>query len=145
MTSRSQRLQPAAEQARERREQALQRLAEQQQRLLKAEQQMTELQRYHSEYALGAVAGGLSVEALLNRQHFVERIDRAIAQQLIELERLRRQLALASDGWRAAHAIPARAGAYIRHGVFGGQRAARQRWRILFIRPPFFFAMSCTP
>lgn len=104
MTPRSQRLQPAAEQARERREQALQRLAEQQQRLLKAEQQLAELQRYRGEYALGAVAGGLSVEALLNRQQFVERIDRAIAQQLIELERLRRQLVSASDGWRQAHA-----------------------------------------
>ncbi|MFC5740490.1 flagellar export protein FliJ [Dyella tabacisoli] len=127
MTPRSQRLQPAADQARDRREQALQRLAEQQQRLLKAEQQLAELQRYRNEYALGIAAGGLSVDVLLNRQQFVERIDRAIAQQSIEMERLHRQLALASEGWRQAHAREQALGSVIAHMLKQEQASESRR------------------
>jgi flagellar FliJ protein len=102
MKSRAARLQPAAEQAKERQEKALQRLADQQQKLLKAEQQLTELQRYREEYALQG--GDLTVTALLNRQRFIERIDQAITQQLTEVERQKRLLEQAGGQWREAHA-----------------------------------------
>jgi flagellar FliJ protein len=46
----------------------------------------------------------LTATALMNRQQFVERIDRAIAQQVLEIERQRRQLEQARTQWRDAHA-----------------------------------------
>jgi flagellar FliJ protein len=103
MKPRSTRLAPAADHAREKREAAAQRLAEQQNRLQAAEHQLSELRRYRAEYALDGAAA-VAVTALLNRQHFVERIDRAIAQQLLEVERQRRLLDQAGASWRAAHA-----------------------------------------
>jgi flagellar protein FliJ len=102
MTSRSDRLQPAVEQAQKRQKDALQRLAEQQQKLAHAEQQLEELQRYRRDYSLGD--GGMTVSALLNRQQFVERIDQAIVQQANLVERLRRQLEAARQRWLQAHA-----------------------------------------
>jgi flagellar FliJ protein len=105
MTSRANRLQPAVEQARERREEAMSRLAEQQQKLARAEQQLGELQRYRQDYAEDAGASaGISVTALLNRQQFIERIDKAVAQQGVEVERQRRQLEQVRGSWRDAHA-----------------------------------------
>jgi len=104
VSDRAARLQPAAEQARQRSEDAVQRLAEQQQALIKAERQLAELRGYRLEYALEEGAAGLSVSALLNRQQFVERIDRAIAQQQREIERQRRMLEHARAQWREAHA-----------------------------------------
>ncbi|HEX7817085.1 flagellar export protein FliJ [Dyella sp.] len=102
MKSRAARLQPAADQARERQELALQRLAEQQQKLARSEQQLAELHRYRDEYATNT--GDLNVTALLNRQRFVERIDQAIAQQSGEVERNKRLLEHAGGLWREAHA-----------------------------------------
>lgn len=102
MKSRANRLQPAADLARERQEAAMQKLAEHQQRVAKAEQQLAELERYRLEYA--DTSGGVSVSALLNRRQFVERIDQVIAQQAVEVARLNRQLDQARGQWRDAHA-----------------------------------------
>lgn len=104
MSSRATRLQPAADQAGKRREEAVLKLAEQQQRFTKAEQQLDELNRYRLDYAGKPVSAGVSVSVLLNQQHFVERIDLAIAQQTVDIERQRRALDLARGGWRDAHA-----------------------------------------
>ena len=101
MTSRANRLQPAADVARERQETAMQRLAEQQQRVAKAEQQLAELQRYREEYA--DTSGGVSVAALLNRRQFVERIDQVIVQQTTEVARQHRQLDQVRGLWHDAH------------------------------------------
>lgn len=103
MMTRANRLQPAADQARQRSEDAVLKLAEQQQRLAKAERQLAELRGYRAEYAMDAGASGLTVSALLNRQQFVERIDRAIAQQTVEIERQHRLLDQARSQWRDAH------------------------------------------
>lgn len=102
MTSRSDRLQPAVEQAHRRKKDAMQRLAEHQQKLVQAEEQWEELKRYRRDYSLGT--GGLSVSALLNRQQFVERIDQAILQQGKLVERMRRNLATLRERWLNAHA-----------------------------------------
>ena len=102
MSNRANRLQPAADQAKQRSEDAVLKLAEQQQRLAKAERQLAELRGYRQEYAI-AGASGLTVNALLNRQQFVERIDRAIAQQTIEIARQHRLLEQARTQWRDAH------------------------------------------
>lgn len=102
MSSRSERLQPAVEQAQRRQKEALQRLAECQQQMAHAEQQLEELRRYRREYGLGD--GGLTVSALLNRQQFVDRIDQAIVQQSRLIERLQRQLDTARERWLQAHA-----------------------------------------
>ena len=102
MTSRSDRLQPAVDQAQQRQKDALQRLADHQQKVAHAEQQLEELQRYRREYSLGD--GGLTVSALLNRQQFVDRIDQAIVQQAKLIERLQRQLDGARERWLQAHA-----------------------------------------
>ena len=102
MPSRSDRLQPAVDQAQRRQQDALQRLADQQQKLAQAEQQLAELQRYRRDYSLSD--GGLTVSALLNRQQFVDRIDQAIVQQGKLVERLQRQLDGARERWLQAHA-----------------------------------------
>lgn len=102
MTSRSDRLQPAVDQAQRRQKDALQRLADHQQKLAHAEQQLEELQRYRRDYGLSD--GGLTVSALINRQQFVERIDQAIVQQGKLVERLQRQLESARERWLQAHA-----------------------------------------
>lgn len=102
MPSRSDRLQPAVDQAQRRQKDALQRLADHQQKLAHAEQQLEELQRYRRDYSLGD--GGLTVSALLNRQQFVDRIDQAIVQQAKLVERLQRQLEGARERWLQAHA-----------------------------------------
>jgi flagellar protein FliJ len=102
MTSRSERLQPAVDQAQRRQKDALQRLAEHQQKLAHAEQQLEELKRYRRDYSLSD--GGLTVTALINRQQFVERIDQAIVQQGHMVERLQRQLDTARQRWLQAHA-----------------------------------------
>ncbi|MEI7035944.1 flagellar export protein FliJ [Fulvimonas yonginensis] len=104
MNKRADRLQPAADQARQRSEDAVLRLAEQQQRLARAERQLAELRGYRQEYANAAGVGGLTASALINRQQFVERIDRAIAQQTLEIERQHRLLEQARAQWRDAHA-----------------------------------------
>jgi flagellar protein FliJ len=104
MSKRADRLQPAADQAKQRSEDAVLRLADQQQRLAKAERQLAELRGYRQEYANPAGASGLTVGALLNRQQFVERIDRAIAQQALEIERQQRLLEQARAQWRDANA-----------------------------------------
>ncbi|GAB2533084.1 flagellar export protein FliJ [Rhodanobacter koreensis] len=103
MNSRAKQLQPAVEQARQHTQDALVRLAEQQQRLAKVEQQLDELRRYRQEYA-AAGDGALSVGALLNRQKFVERIDQAIAQQVVEAARAQRQFEQVRGRWHQAHA-----------------------------------------
>lgn len=102
MTSRSDRLQPAVEQAQRRQKDALQRMVDHQQKLAHAEQQWEELKRYRQDYSLGD--GGLTVSALLNRQQFVERIDQAIIQQGRLIERLQRQVEAARERWLQAHA-----------------------------------------
>jgi flagellar protein FliJ len=102
MTSRSDRLQPAVEQAQRRQKDALQRLAEQQQKCAHAEQQLEELRRYRRDYRFGD--GALTVSALLNRQQFVERIDQAIIQQERLIERMQRQVDAARQRWLQAHA-----------------------------------------
>lgn len=102
MPSRSDRLQPAVEQAQRRQKDALQRLADHQQKLAHAQQQLEELQRYRRDYSLSD--GGLTVSALLNRQQFVERIDQALVEQAKLVERLERQLDGARERWLQAHA-----------------------------------------
>lgn len=102
MPTRSDRLQPAVDQAQHRQKDALQRLADHQQKLAHAQQQLEELQRYRREYSLGD--GGLTVSALLNRQQFVDRIDQAIVQQGKLIERLQRHLDGARERWLQAHA-----------------------------------------
>lgn len=109
MSQRADRLQPAVDQAKQRSEDAVLQLADQQQRLVKAERQLAELRGYRQEYALEnrsltSGAGGLTASALVNRQQFVERIDRAIVQQHTEIERQQRLLEHARAQWRAAHA-----------------------------------------
>jgi flagellar FliJ protein len=104
VSQRADRLQPAVDQAKQRSEDAVLQLADQQQRLTKAERQLAELRGYRQEYALATGAGGLTASALLNRQQFVERIDRAIVQQGTEIERQQRLLEHARAQWRAAHA-----------------------------------------
>ena len=104
MSKRADRLQPAADQARQRSEDAVLKLAEQQQRLAKAERQLMELRGYRQEYANPPSAGHLTATALMNRQQFVERIDRAIEQQTVEIERQRRLLDQVRGLWRDAHA-----------------------------------------
>ena len=102
MTSRSDRLQPAVDQAQRRQKDALQRLAEHQQKLAHAQQQLEELKRYRRDYSPGD--GGLTVSALLNRQQFVERIDQAIIQQGHLVERMQRQMEGSRQRWLQAHA-----------------------------------------
>ncbi|MGN2242670.1 flagellar export protein FliJ [Frateuria sp. GZRR33] len=104
MSKRADRLQPAADQAKQRSDDAVLKLAEQQQRLAKAERQLMELRGYRQEYASPPGVGGLTATALMNRQHFVERIDRAIDQQVLEIERQRRLLDQIRGLWRDAHA-----------------------------------------
>ena len=104
MSKRADRLQPAADQAKQRSDDAVLKLAEQQQRLAKAERQLMELRGYRQEYASPPGVGGLTATALMNRQHFVERIDRAIDQQVLEIERQRRLLDQMRGLWRDAHA-----------------------------------------
>ena len=102
MTARSERLQPAVDQAHRREQDALQRLADQQRRMAYVQKQLEDLERYRREYSLGA--GGLTVSALLNRQQFVDRIDQAIVQQVREVERQRRVLEAARLQWLQTHA-----------------------------------------
>jgi len=109
VSKRADRLQPAADQAKQRSEDAVLKLAEQQQRLAKAERQLMELRGYRQEYsnqisANPPSAGHLTATALMNRQQFVERIDRAIEQQTVEIERQRRLLDQVRGLWRDAHA-----------------------------------------
>jgi flagellar protein FliJ len=104
VSKRADRLQPAADQAKQRSEDAVLKLAEQQQRLAKAERQLAELHGYRQEYASPPSVGGLTATALMNRQQFVERIDRAIDQQAVEIERQRRLLDQMRGLWRDAHA-----------------------------------------
>ncbi|WP_017461974.1 flagellar export protein FliJ [Dyella ginsengisoli] len=103
MRSRADRLQPAVDLAHDRRDEAMQRLAEQQQKLARAEHQLEELKRYRHDYA-SAQANGTSVQALLNLQQFIDRIDQAIAQQVAEVQRQQRHLEHARGHWREAHA-----------------------------------------
>lgn len=103
MNSRASRLQPAVEQAHKRQQDALTRLAEQQQSQARVEQQLADLRRYREEYAMPC-DGALTVTELVNRQHFVERIDQAISQQQQELLRQQRLLDSARLRWREAHA-----------------------------------------
>jgi len=104
VSKRADRLQPAADQAKQRSEDAVLKLAEQQQRLAKAERQLMELRGYRQEYATPPGVGGLTATALMNRQQFVERIDRAIEQQVLEIERQRRLLDQMRGLWRDARA-----------------------------------------
>lgn len=103
MTPRSERLQPAVDQAHRKSEDALSQFATQQQQLARAEHQLDELTRYRNEYA-AAGDGAVSVQALQNRQQFVARIDQAIAQQAAEIERQHYRLNRARDHWKQAHA-----------------------------------------
>jgi flagellar FliJ protein len=102
VTARSARLLPAVEQAQRREQDALQRLAEQQRRSVFVQQQLEQLERYRRDYTLST--GGLTVTALLNRQQFVDRIDKAIVQQIQEVERQRRVTEAARLQWLQAHA-----------------------------------------
>jgi len=103
MKSRATKLQPAVEQAHDRSEDALVRLAQQQQLLAAGLHQLEELKRYRIEYATPG-EGGQSVSALLNRQSFVERIDRAIVQHTRDMARLEQGLDQVREQWRLAHA-----------------------------------------
>lgn len=126
MNSRAARLQPAADQAHQKTEDALARLATVQQQLAKATQQLAELERYRSEYA-AAGSGAQSVSALLNRQQFVARIDQAIKQQALEVERQQRRLAQVQASWRAAHARESALDTVIAQHVEHDRRAEERR------------------
>jgi flagellar FliJ protein len=103
MSARSTRLQPAVEQAQRRQQDALQRFAAQQQQLARVQQQMEDLQLFKAEYSLPQ-SGGLTVSALINRQKFVDRIDRAMIDQRHEIDRQRHLTELARGQWLQAHA-----------------------------------------
>jgi flagellar FliJ protein len=103
MSARSARLQPAVDQAQRRQQDALQRFAAQQQQLAKVQQQMEDLLRFKAEYSLPQ-SGGLTVTALINRQKFVDKIDRAMVEQRQEIERQRRVTEMARGQWLQAHA-----------------------------------------
>jgi flagellar FliJ protein len=103
MSRRSERLQPAVDQAEQRQKEALRKFAEQQQRLTYFQQQLDDLKRYRQDYGINNV-GGLTVSALLNRQQFVDRIDLAIVEQSRLIERQQRSLDAARDVWTRAHA-----------------------------------------
>ncbi|MEW9572812.1 flagellar export protein FliJ [Rhodanobacter sp. Si-c] len=126
MTPRSERLQPAADQAHQKAEDALAKLATQQQALAKAEHQLGELERYRREYA-GAGEGAVSVSALLNRQHFIARIDQAIVQQVAEVGRQRHRLDQMRDHWKQAHARESALGSVIAQHQEHERRAEDRR------------------
>lgn len=112
MNSRAARLQPAVDQAKQRSDDTLAQMAAQQNQLAKAEQQLLELSRYRDEYAL-AGGGAMSISALLNRQVFVERIDRGIVQQAAEIARLKRFCEHGRQRWQQAHARESALGSVI--------------------------------
>lgn len=126
MNSRSERLQPAVDQARQKTEDALAKLATQQQQLARAEHQLGELERYRSEYA-AAGDGAVSVSALLNRQQFIARIDQAIAQQAAEIDRQHRRLDQVRDHWQQAHARESALGSVIAQHQEHERRAEERR------------------
>jgi len=103
MSSRANRLQPAADQAKQRSDDTLAQMAAQQAQLARAETQLAELTRYRDEYAVSN-GGAMAISALLNRQTFVERIDRAIIQQLVEVGRVKRSYEQGRNRWQQAHA-----------------------------------------
>lgn len=126
MNSRSERLQPAVDQAHQQTEDALAKLATQQQQLAKAEHQLGELERYRNEYA-AAGEGAVSVSALLNRQQFIARIDQAIAQQVAEIERQRRRLNQVRDHWKQVHARESALGSVVAQHQEHERRAEERR------------------
>lgn len=126
MSSRADQLQPAVTQAHDRCEDALAELARQQQALAAGETQLAELHRYRREYAAGS-GSSQSVSALLNRQGFVERIDRAIAQQVRDIARLTRALEQSRAAWRAAHAREAALGSVVEQYLERERRAEDRR------------------
>lgn len=126
MTPRSERLQPAVDQAHHKAEDALAKLATQQQQLARAEQQLDELTRYRNEYA-AAGDGAVSVQALQNRQQFVARIDQAIAQQAAEIDRQHRRLDHARDHWVQAHARESALGTVVANHKEHERRAEDRR------------------
>jgi flagellar FliJ protein len=126
MNPRSERLQPAVDQARQKTEDALAKLATQQQQLARAEHQLGELERYRSEYA-AAGDGAVSVSALLNRQQFIARIDQAIAQQAAEIDRQHRRLDQVRDHWQQAHARESALGSVIAQHQEHERRAEERR------------------
>lgn len=126
MNNRAQRLQPAADQAHQKTEDALAHLANAQQQMAKAEQQLGELTQYRREYA-AAGNGAQNVSALLNRQQFVARIDQAIKQQAVEVERQRRRLDQVRAAWRSAHARESALDTVIAQHVEHERRAEERR------------------
>lgn len=103
MSTRANRLQPAVDQAKRRSDDLLAGMAAQQGQHARAEIQLTELTRYRDDYAL-ADGGAIAINALLNRQVFVERINRAIVQQASEVGRLKRFVEQGQHRWQQAHA-----------------------------------------
>lgn len=126
MNPRSQRLQPAVDQAHQKTEDALAKLATLQQQLAKAEHQLGELERYRNEYA-AAGEGAVSVSALLNRQQFIARIDQAIAQQAAEIDRQHRRLDQMRDHWKQAHARESALGSVVAQHQEHERRAEERR------------------
>ena len=100
MPSRADRLQPVVDLAAEKAEDATRALATQQRALADAEHQLVELRRYRNEYA--EMPNGIGVNALRNRQQFLQKIDMAIVQQLSEVQRRERALERAREDWTAA-------------------------------------------
>lgn len=99
---RSQRLQRVADIAGKRTDEAANALAERVRNLDAAKRQLLELQQFRRDYEVMPAApqgSGTSVAEMLNRQHFVARIDSAIAQQQREVEERARQLAQARAAW----------------------------------------------
>lgn len=100
-TPRSQRLQRVADIAGKRTDEAANAMAERVRHLDAAQRQLHELQQFRRDYQVtpSAQGSGTSVAELLNRQHFVARIDMAIAQQQREVEERTWQLAQARAAW----------------------------------------------
>lgn len=99
---RSQRLQRVADLAGKRTDEAANALADRVRNLEAAKRQLQELQQFRRDYEVMPTApqgSGTSVAQMLNRQHFVARIDSAIAQQQREVEERTRQLAQARTAW----------------------------------------------
>jgi flagellar FliJ protein len=97
MTSRAERLQPVVDLAVKREKEAAVHMAELRSQLAAAEQQLTDLRTYREDY--GVIPTGSNVAGLVNRQHFLQRIDTAIVQQMSEVVRRQHALVLAQGKW----------------------------------------------
>jgi flagellar FliJ protein len=100
MSSRADRLQPVVDIAVKGEKDAVIAMAEQRNQLAAAQTQLEELRKYRNEY--GSISNGSDVATLINRQQFLQRIDMAIVQQMSEVVRREKAVAVAQEKWTHA-------------------------------------------